>query len=82
MDTPLHLAVEHKDNNNNINIRTGTGKVASATGGGGAADAEQVAEVLARRFTRCIGWRNGSGLDVVRPPSLFLLALPQMLTPP
>ena len=72
MDTPLHLAVEYKDSNNNSNTRSGTGKVATTIGGGGAADAERVAELLARRFTRCIGWRNGSGLDAVRlsPPLL------------
>lgn len=29
------------------------------------AEGERVAELLARRFTRCVGWRNGAGLDAV-----------------
>ena len=62
MDTPLHVAVECKEGKE----RPGEGKV----GGEG----ERVAELLARRFTRCIGWRNGAGVDAVRgllPPAIL-----------
>lgn len=54
MDTPLHLAVECKEGKGRI----GDGKVVGGEG-------ERVAELLARRFTRCVGWRNGAGLDAV-----------------
>lgn len=43
-------------------------------------EGERVAELLARRFTRCVGWRNGAGVDAVRAPPLTPSFLPPFST--